>query len=186
MGHLLNWTAFSSTDPRNGSPLWYSLIIILSNCSALIFHLWLEKKFDDFTLYFLAFNHDGKELSPEEKVISRFSREGLSFSYCIAFLSPEPKFYYTNLKACSSSHTTTGLNQTLTFKDTPMETPIQVEDSAISPLASTMSRRLVNDSTNSVSDSRNDQAMVKWGTLPLFWTLMGELFAIDSQRSLST
>ncbi|KAF8149433.1 Glyoxalase/Bleomycin resistance protein/Dihydroxybiphenyl dioxygenase [Crassisporium funariophilum] len=35
------------------------------------------KKFDDFTLYFLAFNHAGKELTTEEKEASRFSREGV-------------------------------------------------------------------------------------------------------------
>jgi len=36
-----------------------------------------ERKFSDFTLYFLAFNHDGKELTPEEKTATRFSREGV-------------------------------------------------------------------------------------------------------------
>ncbi|EAU90920.2 glyoxalase I [Coprinopsis cinerea okayama7 len=35
------------------------------------------KKFDDFTLYFLAFNHEGRDLSPEEKEASRFAREGV-------------------------------------------------------------------------------------------------------------
>jgi len=35
-----------------------------------------ERKFSDFTLYFLAFNHDGKELTKEEKEASRFAREG--------------------------------------------------------------------------------------------------------------
>ncbi|KAM6501515.1 Glyoxalase/Bleomycin resistance protein/Dihydroxybiphenyl dioxygenase [Amanita muscaria] len=33
--------------------------------------------FADFTLYFLAFNHTGKELSDEEKKQARFSREGV-------------------------------------------------------------------------------------------------------------
>ncbi|PPQ92977.1 hypothetical protein CVT25_000178 [Psilocybe cyanescens] len=36
-----------------------------------------ESKFSSFTLYFLAFNHDGKELTQEEKDKSRFSREGV-------------------------------------------------------------------------------------------------------------
>ena len=42
------------------------------------------KTFSDFTLYFLAFNHDGKELTPEEKAASRFSREGLLFFFLTA------------------------------------------------------------------------------------------------------
>ncbi|PFH47265.1 hypothetical protein AMATHDRAFT_50431 [Amanita thiersii Skay4041] len=33
--------------------------------------------FDDFTLYFLAYNHDGVELTPEQKEKARFSREGV-------------------------------------------------------------------------------------------------------------
>ncbi|KAF8069908.1 Glyoxalase/Bleomycin resistance protein/Dihydroxybiphenyl dioxygenase [Lyophyllum atratum] len=36
-----------------------------------------EKKFETFTLYFLAFNLHGRELSPEEKEKSRFAREGV-------------------------------------------------------------------------------------------------------------
>jgi lactoylglutathione lyase len=36
----------------------------------------VEKKFSDFTLYFLAFNHDGKELTKEDKETSRYTREG--------------------------------------------------------------------------------------------------------------
>jgi hypothetical protein len=53
---------------------------------SLICALSLERKFDDFTLYFLAFNHDGKELTSEEKTASRFSREGLYFfSFPITF-----------------------------------------------------------------------------------------------------
>jgi len=36
-----------------------------------------KKDFSDFTLYFLAFNHSGSELSAEEKEQSRFSREGV-------------------------------------------------------------------------------------------------------------
>ncbi|KAF8907843.1 Glyoxalase/Bleomycin resistance protein/Dihydroxybiphenyl dioxygenase [Gymnopilus junonius] len=36
-----------------------------------------EAKFDSFTLYFLAFNLSGKELTAEEKEQSRFSREGV-------------------------------------------------------------------------------------------------------------
>ncbi|KAF9050456.1 Glyoxalase/Bleomycin resistance protein/Dihydroxybiphenyl dioxygenase [Panaeolus papilionaceus] len=36
-----------------------------------------EAKFSDFTLYFLAFNHSGKDLTAEEKEQSRFSREGV-------------------------------------------------------------------------------------------------------------
>ncbi|TRM70200.1 Glyoxalase/Bleomycin resistance protein/Dihydroxybiphenyl dioxygenase [Schizophyllum amplum] len=32
---------------------------------------------DDFTLYFLAFDHDGGKLSAEEKSVKRFSREGV-------------------------------------------------------------------------------------------------------------
>jgi hypothetical protein len=35
-----------------------------------------EKKYSDFTLYFLAFNHDGNQLSAQEKDKARFSREG--------------------------------------------------------------------------------------------------------------
>ncbi|KAF6763386.1 glyoxalase I [Ephemerocybe angulata] len=35
------------------------------------------KKMSDFTLYFLAFNHEGRDLSPEEKEASRFGREGV-------------------------------------------------------------------------------------------------------------
>ncbi|KAF8626813.1 hypothetical protein AX17_006470 [Amanita inopinata Kibby_2008] len=33
--------------------------------------------FTDFTLYFLAFNHEGRELTAEEKELARFSREGV-------------------------------------------------------------------------------------------------------------
>ncbi|KAF4620882.1 hypothetical protein D9613_000062 [Agrocybe pediades] len=39
--------------------------------------LYSEQKFDDFTLYFLAFNHDGRDLTQEEKNAARFSREGV-------------------------------------------------------------------------------------------------------------
>jgi len=43
------------------------------------------REFSDFTLYFLAFNHDGRDLTDEEKEKSRFAREGLlplySFTY---------------------------------------------------------------------------------------------------------
>lgn len=35
------------------------------------------KKMEDFTLYFLAFNHDGRDMTQEEKEASRFSREGV-------------------------------------------------------------------------------------------------------------
>lgn len=35
-----------------------------------------EKEMSDFTLYFLAFNHSGRDLSDEEKEASRFGREG--------------------------------------------------------------------------------------------------------------
>ena len=36
----------------------------------------LEMDFADFTLYFLAFNHSGNDLTTEEKDLARFSREG--------------------------------------------------------------------------------------------------------------
>ncbi|KJA15500.1 hypothetical protein HYPSUDRAFT_48338 [Hypholoma sublateritium FD-334 SS-4] len=36
-----------------------------------------EKKFSDFTLYFLAFNHEGRDLTAEEMESSRFAREGI-------------------------------------------------------------------------------------------------------------
>jgi len=36
-----------------------------------------EQTFNDFTLYFLAFNHEGPDLTAEEKKASRFSREGV-------------------------------------------------------------------------------------------------------------
>ncbi|KAG6836061.1 hypothetical protein H0H93_011850 [Arthromyces matolae] len=51
----------------------------LTNQNGLAFCLTigLEKRFSDFTLYFLAFNHDGRELSEKEKEDSRFSREGV-------------------------------------------------------------------------------------------------------------
>ena len=39
------------------------------------------REFSDFTLYFLAFNHDGRDLTDEEKEKSRFAREGL-FTLC--------------------------------------------------------------------------------------------------------
>jgi lactoylglutathione lyase len=42
------------------------------------------KTSSDFTLYFLAFNHDGKELTPEEKGASILSREGLLFFFLTA------------------------------------------------------------------------------------------------------
>jgi len=35
-----------------------------------------EQNFGDFTLYFLAFNHSGRELTDEEKKSSMFAREG--------------------------------------------------------------------------------------------------------------
>jgi len=35
-----------------------------------------EQIFDDFTLYFLAFNDSGRDLTDEEKQDSRFAREG--------------------------------------------------------------------------------------------------------------
>ena len=84
-------------------------------------------------------------------------------------------FFFLITKVSLNSHTTTGLNQTPTSKDTPMETPIQVEDSDISPSPSTMSTRLVSDSTNLVFHSRNGSPMVKWSILHSFWILMGKL-----------
>ncbi|GLB44986.1 putative catalyzes the conversion of hemimercaptal, formed from methylglyoxal and glutathione, to S-lactoylglutathione [Lyophyllum shimeji] len=36
-----------------------------------------EKRFETFTLYFLAFNHSGRDLSADEKEKSRFTREGV-------------------------------------------------------------------------------------------------------------
>ncbi|KAF9526551.1 Glyoxalase/Bleomycin resistance protein/Dihydroxybiphenyl dioxygenase [Crepidotus variabilis] len=36
-----------------------------------------QKVNSDFTLYFLAFNHEGRELTNEEKEKSRFAREGV-------------------------------------------------------------------------------------------------------------
>lgn len=35
-----------------------------------------ELVFDDFTLYFLAYNHTGRALTSEEKAEARLSREG--------------------------------------------------------------------------------------------------------------
>jgi len=40
-----------------------------------------EKDFSDFTLYFLAFNHSGSELTAEEKEKTLFAREGTFFLY---------------------------------------------------------------------------------------------------------
>ena len=61
-------------DHWNGPPFWYNsssqhIISFYLTCDA-------EKKFNDFTLYFLAFNHEGRDLTKEEKEASRFSREG--------------------------------------------------------------------------------------------------------------
>ena len=36
-----------------------------------------KKDFSDFTLYFLAFNHEGRDLTDKEKEDSRFAREGV-------------------------------------------------------------------------------------------------------------
>ncbi|KAL0956964.1 hypothetical protein HGRIS_003064 [Hohenbuehelia grisea] len=36
-----------------------------------------KKDFSDFSLYFLGYNHEGRDLSDEEKERSRFSREGV-------------------------------------------------------------------------------------------------------------
>ena len=52
-----------------------------------------EKRFEDFTLYFLAFNHDGLQLSEEEKKRALLTREGArerfvsTRSMLIAYLS---------------------------------------------------------------------------------------------------
>lgn len=140
----------------------------------------LEKKFNDFTLYFLAFNHEGKELTSEEKQATLFSREGLSLFFSSwhqpwIFGVIDPVFLINISKACLSLHTTMGLNQTPISKATPMETPTQAEDSGISLLPSMISTRLVSDSTNLVSSLRNDSPMVKWVTSHLFWILMGKL-----------
>jgi len=40
-----------------------------------------EKDFSDFTLYFLAFNHSGSELTAEEKEKTLFARAGTFFLY---------------------------------------------------------------------------------------------------------
>jgi len=40
-----------------------------------------EMEFSDYTLYFLAFNHSGRELTDEEKNKTHFSREGMIHCY---------------------------------------------------------------------------------------------------------
>jgi len=37
----------------------------------------IEAEFSDFTLYFLAYNYEGKELTEELKKNTRFGREGM-------------------------------------------------------------------------------------------------------------
>jgi len=68
--------AWNHLDHWNGTPFRYNSSIhrIIS-----IYLTFTEKKFNDFTLYFLAFNHEGRDLTKEEKEASRFSREGSSF-----------------------------------------------------------------------------------------------------------
>ena len=46
-------------------------------------------KYDDFTIYFVAFNNSDKELTPEEKKDSALSREGLSFIF-FSYHLPQP------------------------------------------------------------------------------------------------
>jgi hypothetical protein len=60
---------------------WTSLLVQFIDPKKIIPYLTCdtERKFNDFTLYFLAFNHEGKDLTKEEKEASRFSREGSFF-----------------------------------------------------------------------------------------------------------
>lgn len=37
-----------------------------------------ENKYADFTLYFLAFNHEGRQLTEEDRLNGRYGREGKS------------------------------------------------------------------------------------------------------------
>ncbi|KIM45579.1 hypothetical protein M413DRAFT_66221 [Hebeloma cylindrosporum] len=63
-----NHTMLRIRDPAASLPFYQNIIGM---------ELLSEKKSDDFTLYFLAFNHEGKDLTKEEKEASRFAREGV-------------------------------------------------------------------------------------------------------------
>ncbi|KAG2016403.1 glyoxalase I, variant 3 [Coprinopsis cinerea AmutBmut pab1-1] len=81
-----NHTMLRVKDPKVSLAFYQDVIgmdLLSGECppdkiSLMISHLTrvTVKKFDDFTLYFLAFNHEGRDLSPEEKEASRFAREG--------------------------------------------------------------------------------------------------------------
>ncbi|KAH9484838.1 Lactoylglutathione lyase [Psilocybe cubensis] len=66
--YKFNHTMIRIKDPKVSLPFYQDVIGM---------ELLAEKKFETFTLYFLAFNHDGKDLTPEEKNKQRFSREGV-------------------------------------------------------------------------------------------------------------
>ncbi|KAF8196586.1 Glyoxalase/Bleomycin resistance protein/Dihydroxybiphenyl dioxygenase [Pholiota molesta] len=63
-----NHTMLRIKDPKVSLPFYQDIIGM---------ELLSKKEFSDFTLYFLAFNHDGRELTAEEKEATRFSREGI-------------------------------------------------------------------------------------------------------------
>ncbi|KAF9464490.1 Glyoxalase/Bleomycin resistance protein/Dihydroxybiphenyl dioxygenase [Collybia nuda] len=66
--YKFNHTMIRIKDPK-ASLAFYQNIIGME--------LYSEKKFDDFTLYFLAFNHDASQMTAQEKDKARFTREGV-------------------------------------------------------------------------------------------------------------
>jgi len=55
-----------------------------------------ESKFDDFTLYFLAFDHSNGKLTPEEKRSGRLAREGVLELTHNHGTENEPSFSYSS------------------------------------------------------------------------------------------
>ncbi|KAF8697256.1 hypothetical protein AX14_001395 [Amanita brunnescens Koide BX004] len=67
-GYRFNHTMIRIKDPKASLKFY---------CEILGMEQYSKKEFSDFTLYFLAYNHTGRVLSAEEKVESRFAREGM-------------------------------------------------------------------------------------------------------------
>jgi len=67
-GFKFNHTMLRITDPDRSLPFYKDVLGM---------DLLSKHVFDDFTLYFLAFNHSGHDLTDDEKKDSRFAREGV-------------------------------------------------------------------------------------------------------------
>ncbi|KAF8345542.1 Glyoxalase/Bleomycin resistance protein/Dihydroxybiphenyl dioxygenase [Amanita rubescens] len=59
-------------------------------------HTMFQKVYNDFTLYFLAYNHTGRTLTDEEKAETRLAREGVLELTHNHGTENDPSFKYSN------------------------------------------------------------------------------------------